>query len=447
MRLTFLCVLMLSSTLVGCESGSRALPISGSDTVVDDRAVQPAVASHVLHSFGGGIDGRTPAAGLILDSAGALYGTTFNGGSKRCGGSGCGTVFKLTRSSTGYKETILYAFQGSPDGQGPTAGLTMDGSGAVYGTTYVGGNGGSVCDRYGGCGTVFKLTPSGSGYHESVLYSFEHGADGAYPAAKVIIGTDGALYGTAEENGTYGGGTVFKLETSGKFQVIYAFHGGSDGGTPVSGLLQGPKGMLYGTTSGGGQYACGSGLKCGIVFRLKPSKRGYTESVLYNFRGGTTDGQFPESDLIADEQGALYGTTFSGGSGSCNLANPPGCGTVFKLTPSGSGYQESLLYNFLGGADGQYPGQGTLTPGNVAGLFYGATQLGGNQACSNGCGTVFEVRLSGGKYAEKVLYSFGGGPSGATPNGALTIGKKGQLFGTTSAGGTKSLGTAFRLTI
>ena len=443
--------LALTFALGGCGSSVGTLPTSSPSATAklwaSATVVLPAVALHSIYDFRGGADGATPVAGLISDATGALYGTTYNGGSTGCGGSGCGTVYKLTPSGNGYKESILHAFAGEPDGQGPSAGLAIDAGGALYGTTYVGGNPTYYeCAKYGGCGTVFKLTPSGSGYRETLLYSFEHGDDGAYPSAKVIIGSDGALYGTTEENGEYGGGTVFKVGTSGGFQVIYAFHGDPDGRNPVSGLLARPKGVLYGTTAGGGEYACGTGLKCGTVFELTPSKRSYVEKIVYNFRGGTTDGQFPEADLIVDKQGALYGTTFSGGSGSCDLENPPGCGTIFKLTPSGSGYHESLLYSFLGGTDGEYPGAGSLVKhGKRAGLLYGSTPFGGNNACSNGCGTIFKLKSSGSSYVESVLYSFAGGKSGAHPYGTLMMGAKDQLSGTTSASGRANVGTAFRI--
>jgi uncharacterized repeat protein (TIGR03803 family) len=448
---TFAYALTVGIVLTGCGAGVGTLPSGGFSGAARhsygaDVLSGPA-AAHIIYDFHGGTDGSLPVAGLISDGAGALYGTTYDGGSTGCGGSGCGSVYKLTPSGKGYKESILYAFAGAPDGQGPSAGLTIDSTGALYGTTYVGGNG---CLPYGGCGTVFKLTPSGSAYSETVLYSFQHANDGAYPSAKVIVGSDGALYGTAEEQGAYGGGTVFKLKTSGSgFKVIYSFRGGTDGSNPVSGLLAQGKGALYGTTASGGPYDCGTSLplRCGTVFELTPTRHGYSERVLYSFRGGTTDGQFPQSDLIADKQGALYGTTHSGGTGSCTLSNPPGCGTIFKLTPSGSGYRESLLYSFLGGTDGEYPGPGFLVDdGKSAGHLYGGTFLGGNSAlCSNGCGTIFALNVSGSGYTESVLYRFKGAKDGANPYGALLLGPDHRLFGITGAGGSANRGTVFRL--
>jgi uncharacterized repeat protein (TIGR03803 family) len=232
------------------------------------KPVKAMAAERVLYSFSGVSDGSSPVAGLISDASGALYGTTAAGGGTGCGGSGCGTVFKFAPSSNGYKETIIYNFTGEPDGQSPLDGLAMDGAGALYGTTYMGGAGGLGCPPGPNCGAVFKLTPSGSGYAESILYSFKLGTDGAYPDDRVIIGRDGALYGTTSEGGEDAAGTVFKIERSGVgYRVLYNFKGGDDGNDPVSALLAGPKGVFYGTTvAGGTSKSCYSG--CGVVYKL-----------------------------------------------------------------------------------------------------------------------------------------------------------------------------------
>ena len=285
----------------------------------------------VLYSFLGGSDGSYPPAGLIADKEGALYGTTEVGGSGNNG-----TVFKLTpptKGQTAWKETVLYRFCSQPscsDGSQPRfAGLIADKEGALY-TTEVGGI---------GQGTVFKLTRARdqttgkTTWTESVLYRFQGGSDGAYPGAGLIADREGALYGTTERGGGGSGsnGTVFKLtpardQTTGKTtwteSVLYGFQGGSDGAIPFAGLIADKEGALYGTTTGGG-----SGNN-GTVFKLTPArdqttgKTTWTESVLYRFRGGS-DGFQPFAGLIADREGALYGTTTGGGSGNN--------GTVFKL--------------------------------------------------------------------------------------------------------------------
>ena len=329
-------------------------------------------------------------AGLIIDNQGALYGTIVGGGGNGCpqfGTGGCGTVFKLAppgKGQTTWTETILYSFKGGNDGTQPWAGLISDNQDILYGTTVGGGN---DCPQVSpdGCGTVFKLTPPGKGqtvWTETVLYSFKGGSDGSGPFASLIIDKKGALYGT-----TYGGGngasvgagwgTVFKLTPPGKGQntwtetVLYRFNGGSDGINPVANLLMDNQGALYGTTFGGGNSCLGIG-SCGTVFKLALPAKGqtvWTETVLYSFKGGS-DGAQPRASLIADNQGALYGTTVGGGVGNDNAAGclgsfnniSLGCGTVFKLAPPAKGqtvWTETILHNFLG-SDGAQPWSGLI---------------------------------------------------------------------------------------
>jgi uncharacterized repeat protein (TIGR03803 family) len=293
-------------------------------------------------------------AGLIMDGSGNLYGTTEAGGADNYG-----TVFKLTPGSGGsYTESVLYSFQGgTADGAYPQAGLIMDNSGNLYGTTEEGGTG--SCSANGstiGCGTVFKLTPgSGGCYTESVLHNFQGGtSDGADPWAGLIMDSNGDLYGTTTLGGASGGpgscsgngsatgcGTVFKLTlgNGGSYteSVLHYFQGGtSDGANPYAGLIIDSNGNLYGTSSGGGNAAgttrsgtaC-SGDSCGTVFRLAPGSGGdYIESLVYSFKAGFSDGSYPDAGLIMDGSGNLYGTTTEGGTGVCT---PFGCGTVFEI--------------------------------------------------------------------------------------------------------------------
>jgi uncharacterized repeat protein (TIGR03803 family) len=412
----------LAAALVGCSSvgGTNPSPL-GEGTTTQSTAAQvlrssalrlarPASYSEsVLYSFHGAPDGAVPYADLI-DEAGALYGTTEDGGV-----SGYGTVFKLTRSGSGYTESVLYNFQAGNDGAFPTASL-IEKAGALYGTTGLGGA--------SGAGTVFKLTPSGSGYTESVVYSFQGGSDGAYPSAGVID-EGGALYGTTPGGGGAGDGTVFKLTPSGSGyteSVLYSFQGGSDGASPYAGVTS-KAGALYGTTFYGG-------LGNGTVFKLKRSKRAYTESVLYSFRAGS-DGANPYFAGVIDEAGALYGTTYRGGADNS--------GTVFELTPSGSSYTESVLYSFGSGTDGSAPVGGVVA--DKSGNLYGTTHLGGQ----TGNGAVFKLTRSASGYAESILYSFLGAPDGGVPYAGL-IDKAGALYGTTHAGGQTGNGTVFKLT-
>ena len=326
----------------------------------------------VLYNFTGGSDGGSPVGGVIMDSAGNLYGTTREGGS-----SNFGTVFKLVpNGSGGYTELILHAFTGSSDGSGPVDRLLMDSAGNLYGTTEFGGGNNT--------GTVFKLAPNGGGYTESVLYSFAGGSDGANPATALVMDNTGNLFGTTLYGGSggtgYDYGTVFELASNGSGSyaelVLYKFTGGSDGGNPFGGLIMDSSGNLYGTTEyGGGSQNDGN------VFKLAPKVGGgYTESVLYNFNGGS-DGANSLGSLMMDAAGNLYGTTQSGG-GSNNS------GTVFMLSPNGSGgYAESILYSFTGDSDGSIPTAGLIM--DSRGDIYGTAAYSGNGGI--GYGTVFEI--------------------------------------------------------
>ena len=207
--------------------------------------VDPAAMETVLYSFTGGADGAAPDAALIRDSAGNLYGTTSGGGG---GFYSPGVAFEL---DTAGAETVLWGFGGA-GGKNPAAPLLRDASGNLYGTAVYGGTNNGGC-AYGGCGVVFKLDAAGQ---ETVLYTFTCGADGAFPAAGLIRDPAGNLYGTAQGGGNldipYGDGVVFTLETNGAFSVLYSFAGGTDGASPAASLLRDPVGNLYGTTVNGG---------------------------------------------------------------------------------------------------------------------------------------------------------------------------------------------------
>jgi len=318
----------------------------------------------VLHSFTGGKDGGYPVAGVIMDAAGNLYGTTLQGGAF-----GAGTVFKVDPSG---HETVLYTFTGLYDGAFPYAGLILDAAGNLYGTTSSGG-----FPPY--TGLVFKLDTSG---HETVLYYFMNRGDGDYPLAGVIMDANGILYGTTYYGGASGAGTVFKLDTTGAETVLYSFTGGADGSNPVAGVSLDAEGNLYGTTEfGGSSPNCGP-FGCGVVFKL--TKKGKV-TVLYTFAGAGGDGANPTAGLVRDAKGNLYGTTEYGGGGS------NGAGMVFKVDKTG---KETKLEVFTGGKDGGFPYAGLIR--DKAGNLYGTGQLGGNLAdctsnISNGCGVVFKI--------------------------------------------------------
>jgi len=311
---------------------------------------------------------------------------------------------------------VLYAFQGGPnDGATPAGKVILDASGNLYGMTQYGGA------RTLGWGTVFKLDTAGK---ETVLYSFTGGADGGYAYGGLIQDAAGNLYGSTSEggNGSCGGdgcGVVFELDTTGKETVLYQFSGGSDGGDPNGDLVMDKAGNLYGTAYWG-PYGYG-----GAVFKV--DRKG-NETVLHEFNG-LPDGEFPVAGVFRDNQGNLFGTTDAGGGGPCF----GGCGTVFKVSKTG---KETILYRFLESPDGAFPYAG-LIPGTT-GNFYGTTYSGGDPACDQGCGTVFEVSAAG---REKILHRFHEN-EGGNPLGGLVRDAAGNLYGTTLGG---NYGRVFKL--
>ncbi len=376
----------------------------------------------VLYSFTGGSDGGTPAGNLAIDSAGNLYVTTTSGGTF-----GYGAVVRLSpNSSGGYSESVLYSFGGTAgDGATPGGGVIMSSAGDLYGTTEFGGN---------GCGTVFKLTPTGSGvYTESVLFSFNCGSNGDVAQGKLLIDSAGNLYGVTDSGGTgctstAGCGVVFRLSPNGNGyseSTLYSFAGSTDGASPTAGLISDASGNLYGTTTSGGADDGGT------VYELVASDTaGYTEHILAN------PGGFPDGGLVMNSAGTLYGTEFFGG--------PTGAGTVFQLAPNGNGsYTGSALYDFNGN-DGDGP-IGNLTM-DTSGNLYGVTLSGGTGCTSSGgCGVVFELARNGsGGYTESTLYEFHGN-DGDNPNGGMVLDSAGDLFGTTLAGGSNNAGTVFEI--
>jgi uncharacterized repeat protein (TIGR03803 family) len=356
----------------------------------------------VLSSFTGA-DGASPNMPLISDSAGNFYGTTAGGGNTACPG-GCGIVFKLSPSG---ELTVVYSFTGGADGSKPLAGLTLGPDGSFYGTNSEGGpNGGSY-------GVVYKVDASGTFL---VLHAFTGGADGGQPSAPVVLDAAGNVYGTAAY-GAEGGcelvgcGVVFEIDTAGRFRVLHSFTG-QDGGIPFGGVILDAAGNLYGTTEFGGS----SGL--GVVFRIDVPK---AFKVLYTFSGGT-DGANPAAGVTLGSKGNLYGTTSYGGADNA--------GTVYELDPEGN---LTLLHTFTGGADGGTPAGGVFvdSKGNV----YGTAEVGGSAES----GVLYEVNTAG---TFAVLHNFtgaGGAGPAATPMG---IGN--YLYGATAAGGAANDGVIFK---
>lgn len=271
----------------------------------------------VLHAFTGPPDGVAPEEGLVRDEEGNLYGTTVFGGSSSMY---AGTVFEVDRTD---KETVLYSFTGSADGGYPSSGVIRDEEGNLYGTASSGGL--PECFA-GGCGVVFKVDRSGQ---ETVLYSFTGGTDGAKPVAGLIRDKEGNLYGTTPEGGAFGMGVIFKVDCEGKETVLYSFKGAPDGAGPTTALIRGENGNFYGTTGGGGSTGpnCGS-FGCGTVYKLDREGK---ETVLYAFPGGD-EGSGPEGRLLRHHDD-LYGVTYFGGTPEPGCVDQ--CGVVFKLDKDG----------------------------------------------------------------------------------------------------------------
>lgn len=355
----------------------------------------------VLFAFNSGDSGFWPSGGLARDAAGNLYGTTSGGGSAHGG-----VVFKLDPAGN---ETVLHAFRGGSDGDDPVGGVVLD-SGFLYGATTCGGTGSNDICGGGGGGTVFKLDSSG---HETILYNFAGGSDGLSPESGVILDSAGNIYGTTNFGGTSNEGVVYKLNPAGQETMLFSFPGGDQGGYPAAAVLLDPQGNLYGTTYGEAQG--------GVVFKLDPSG---VETVLHIFKGGA-DGANPNG-IYRDAAGNIFGTTYQGGAS--NL------GTVYELA---SGH-ETILYSFRAGTGGAFPPAGVAR--DSSGNLYGVAKFGG----SANDGIVFKYDATG-RYS--VLYNFPGGSNGATPYAGVTLDAAGNLYGTTYYGGSAAnAGVIYKLT-
>jgi uncharacterized repeat protein (TIGR03803 family) len=302
-------------------------------------------------------------------------------------------------------EKVLHSFMGSPDGANPAGSTPVLGSnGNLYGTTLTGG-------AYN-LGSVWMVTPSGT---EAILHSFNaDGTDGYTPAA-VVLDNNGNLFGTTASGGAYGLGTVFKMTPSGTETILWNFGSGTDGSTPGAGPTLDGKGNLYGTTTAGGAYGLGT------VWELTTSG---TETILWSFGNGK-DASTPEAGVALDKNGNLYGTTFAGGTGVGTGCQSNGCGTVWKLTPSGT---ETVLYSFdpQNGVDGFLPDAAVVF--DDKGNLYSTCHTGG----ADSGGTLWEVSASG---TETILWSFGSGEVAVEPYAGVVFDKNGNLYGTTYLGG------------
>jgi uncharacterized repeat protein (TIGR03803 family) len=375
---------------------------------------------NVFYTFSGS-DGSFPNGDLIHDAAGNLYGTTQGGGASRRG-----IVFKL--DTTG-KETILYSFTGGVDGGIPIGRLLRGHGGNLYGVTSLGGD--SKCS----CGTVFRLRPNGV---LTVLHRFKGGRDGAQNEGQPELGLvliKGDLYGATSFggisgcDGNLGCGVIFKVTQAGKEKVLYRFTGRADGAFPQD-LTRDQAGNIYGAT--GGSYVQGN---AGTVFKLDTAGK---LTVLYTFPGGAR-GNSPRWRLIREASGLVHGVTQFGGDSTCALGSS-GCGVVFTLDAKG---KERVLHTFgKQSSDGEEPSGRLL---DIASGLYGTTFYGGikNSTCGFGCGVIYRAGNSK-KYT--VLYRFTGGADGWIPTGGLTDDGAGNLYGTTTLGGSGNNGVVFKIT-
>jgi uncharacterized repeat protein (TIGR03803 family) len=385
----------------------------------------------IIYAFNGQ-NSLTAGSTIANDKVGNLYGASTFGGTQNCAQGPCGAIYKIDPEG---KETTLYEFKGPPDGANPMAVTVPDDKGVLYGTTEYGG---TSTFQYcgGGCGTVFELNPGG----EMVLHSFDAPpSDGILPQAGVIAPANGALYGTTTfggSNSAYGNpgeGTIYTIANN-QETVLYNFTGGDDGGLPSAALLAHDD-ALYGTAEFGGSGPCVTifGDGCGTVFKV--AKNG--ETTLWTFQDGP-DGASPAASLIADKSGNLYGTTVLGGDLNCNLSpgNPPGCGVVFKLSPSGD---ETVLHTFTDSTDGAWPSDALVM--DATGNLYGTAFYGGDLSCNGiGCGTVFKIDTAGNF---TVLHTFESS-DGAYPRALIAA--DGKLYGVATGGGPANDGVVYEIT-
>lgn len=378
----------------------------------------------VIHVFTGGDDGGSPQfAGLTLGGRGTLYGTTVGGGV-----AGMGVVFQITHEASGWVLASLLSFPGGTTGTDSQAPVVFGPGGLLYGSTVYGGRGRESC--FNGCGVVFTLQPPLTACHAVLcnwigkpIYQFASLTDGWGPWGNLAFDQAGNVYGTTVYGGTgscygQGCGTVFQLTRSGNTwtkTTLYNFNSGNVVG-PDSGVIVDRSGVLYGTTQYGGLFSRGS------VFQLTPSGSGWTFTNIYNFHNGLngiSDGGFPAGGLVMDAVGNLYGTTSTGGTG--------GGGTVFELSPAGGGWTLSTIANLSGVGVGGPMGNLAF---DSAGNLYGTTELDGAYQYGN----VFKLTPSDGQWTYTDLYDFTGGNDGGRPFAGPTVDSSGNIFGTSSLG-------------
>jgi hypothetical protein len=365
----------------------------------------------VLHNFTGGLDGASPQAGLAIDAAGNLYGTTWAGGNGHLCASppGCGTIFKVARAGSGWITTPIYEFLGNNDGGHPIAPVQFAPDGTLYGSTYF------------GYGSLFRLNPPAtvavrpfSFWHMDVLTLFDDYSFG--PLGELGFDSDGNIYGTNPFGGPADEGIVFEWSSSGLL-VLYSVQQNSDGQNPEGGVIPDASGNLYGTFARGGPY------QSGFVFELSPSQQGWTVQNLATFSGGFT----PVSGLVFDSHGNLYGRRG---------------GRVFQLVNVGGSWNISVIGNGGSSAPWNYPRLTIDSAGNILGASY--------DGGAYGQGSVFKLSYSEGRWTQTTLHDFCPDTpvcrEGAQPSSNVVVDAQGHLYGTTSVGGTYGYGVVWEIT-
>jgi uncharacterized repeat protein (TIGR03803 family) len=409
------CASLAAILFVGC-SGVGAIPNSvASRGGAHDSGPASGDRFRVLYRFRGGRDGSNPDSTVLPDGGGALLGVTTTGGSgcRVQEGNyfqiGCGTVFELVPSGSGYIEYVIHQFDEGPDGSDPYQ-LVRGKGRRFYGVTSY--------TWKGGCGSIFEVRSVANGSGEratyKTIYRFQ-GPDGCGLSSSLVLAS-GAIYGTTEGGGAHDKGTVFKLTRSATGyteSVLYSFRG-SDGNDPTGTLSADSSGNLYGATLLGGRFGNG------VVFKLTKSRSGYNESVIHEFSGA--DG-VPFDGIILDRRGDAIGTT-----------GATSCGVVFSLVPTSAGYRYTILHQFTTDACGP---DGLVI--SHAGAIFGTTEFGGSfsgsRCAGNGCGTVFELLPSTPRYKLVVLHKFDGRDGIQPVSGVTVVGKR--LIGTAGRGGVR----------
>ncbi len=364
----------------------------------------------VLHTFTGGDDGASPSAGVTADEVGNLYGTTERGGftGNGCGSAGCGTVFRLKQSRGGWLLSPLYIFQGGADGINPQAVVVIGPNGSLYSTNQGGAR----------SGAVFNLRPPATAcssvlcyWTKTELYQFLGTGDGAGPRGTLVFDASGNIYGVTQVGGFEDYGVVYELTHSAGGWMESVLYTSPALANPFSGVIFDSAGNLYGTTLQGGELDYGS------VYQLVPSGSGWTLNTLSSF-ADEGDGNEPEGGLIFDSAGNLLGTTTGGGNG--------GGGTVFQMTPS-NGWMMTNLYSFTEGIFGSFANLSM----DAAGSLYGTTEGG-----AYGKGSVFKLAPMNGGWSYTDLHDFTGGSDGSYPGYSdVTFDASGNLYGTAGGGG------------